>query len=287
MTKAVRSIVEWNGVLYIGGSFPVVANMEVGHIASWSGKQVLRLGGGLDGAVNALIVYHNLVVVGGSFMQAYKSRSEKLHTGGLAAWNGTAWSDLGGSALVGSIDTMAVNGTTLFVAGRFSQIGTRNIRTLAAFDGATWSSVGDHDSMEGGEIAALTVSSRDLWVGGGFYLRGHSEMVHVARWDGAHWHPLWGLNGNVRGIVKLGDSIYLGGDFTMAGDLAANHVVRFANGEWSALESGVNDRVYALELAHGCLYLGGSFSQINAHRGSPGKAFCLVATLTRSSYMSN
>eukprot|EP00961_Rhodomonas_salina_P171757 2316100-Rhodomonas_salina.1 len=61
-----------------------------------------------------------------------------LSTGGLAAWDGNEWGLVGGSAVFGVVTTSLVNGTRLFIAGRFSDEGEQRPDWLSVSKCFAW-----------------------------------------------------------------------------------------------------------------------------------------------------
>jgi len=72
------------------------------------------------------------------------------------------------------------------------------------------------------------------------------------------------LSGNgdlpVYASVVDGNNLYLAGDFLYAGGLIVNHIVKWDGSHWSALTTGMNDRVTVLAMHNGNLYAGGWFT---------------------------
>ena len=71
--------------------------------------------------------------------------------------------------------------------------------------------------------------------------------------DDVYWDNQFGataLSGNgdlpVYASVVDGNNLYLAGDFLYAGNLVVNHIVKWDGTHWSALGSGMNDRVTAI-----------------------------------------
>jgi trimeric autotransporter adhesin len=82
-----------------------------------------------------------------------------------------------------------------------------------------------------------------------------------------YWDNQFGptaLSGNgdlpVYASVVIGTDLYLAGDFLYAGDLIVNHIVKWDGTHWSALGTGMNDRVKSLSVHNGILYAGGWFT---------------------------
>ena len=85
--------------------------------------------------------------------------------------------------------------------------------------------------------------------------------------EDVYWDNQFGataLSGNgdlpVYSSVVDGNNLYLAGDFLYAGGLVVNHIVKWDGTHWSALGSGMNDRVTAIAIHNGILYAGGWFT---------------------------
>jgi len=57
-----------------------------------------------------------------------------------------------------------------------------------------------------------------------------------------------------------GNDLYLAGDFLYAGGLIVNHIVKWDGTHWSALGTGMNDRITAITIHNGILFAGGWFT---------------------------
>ena len=57
-----------------------------------------------------------------------------------------------------------------------------------------------------------------------------------------------------------GSTLYAGGNFTTAGGVAANYIAKWDGSSWSALGSGMNERVIALAVSGSTVYAGGFFT---------------------------
>ncbi|MCX6251462.1 MAG: T9SS type A sorting domain-containing protein [Bacteroidetes bacterium] len=85
--------------------------------------------------------------------------------------------------------------------------------------------------------------------------------------DDIFWDNRFGataLSGNgdlpVYASAVDGNNLYFAGDFLYAGELIVNHIVKWDGTHWSALGSGMNDRVTALTINNGIIYAGGWFT---------------------------
>ncbi|HXJ55351.1 MAG TPA: PQQ-dependent sugar dehydrogenase [Verrucomicrobiae bacterium] len=222
---------------------------------------------GLDGPAFAVTAVGTTVFVGGNFEYAGTVRAR-----GLAKWNGTAWSRLGGGvAPAGSwVNTLATDGTNLFAAGWFSSVlqsggaavGATNI---ARWNGASWSNLrGGLDY--GTQTLALGMGS--LFAGGYFTNADGLGIRYLARWDGSNWSGLGlGVNGPVMKSAFVGDSLYVRGYFTSAGGVAATNFARWDGTNWWALEHSPFISVDALSVrGSDLLVAGGTRYQLNSPR---------------------
>jgi trimeric autotransporter adhesin len=157
-----------SGILYAGGSFSVAGGVEAHNIAQWNGTAWSPLGEGVgiaeadyagDGGINALAFDNGgLLYAGGNFDVA-----GSIKANGVARWDGSAWSDLGGGIKRPSFfnDNIYVgndNGTayallcdkngTLSVGGAFSVAGGK---TSCNF--AQCKLTGNNTAFSGGQIA--------------------------------------------------------------------------------------------------------------------------------------
>ncbi|HAX50165.1 MAG TPA: hypothetical protein DCX92_14365, partial [Bacteroidetes bacterium] len=96
--SSVKTLCEFQNVLYAGGSFMNAGNNLSEKIARWDGAVWSSVGGGLNGDVNTLAVFNNELVAAGSFTAA----GGTVAALNIAKWNGTTWTDLG-SGLNGQV----------------------------------------------------------------------------------------------------------------------------------------------------------------------------------------
>lgn len=255
-----------------------------------------------DGALNrqiySIAVIGSDVFVGGPFANAANLPAAD----GIVRWDGQQWFALGGDsngdgALNGSVDAMAVHGSTLYIGGTFTRIkdGPTTINAagyVARWDGSHWSALGSN----GADGPALNLSVRTLavdaqgvlYAGGGFTnVNNHGvvlpEADYVARWDGLNWSSLGhngagngALNASVTTLQVDAGGLYVGGWFTNVSDSgislpAADYVAHWNGVHWSALgdngagNGSLSSVVNALAMSGSDLYVGGSFTTVNNH----------------------
>jgi trimeric autotransporter adhesin len=279
----VRALTVFNGktgpVLVAGGSFTHAGDTPANGIACWDGRHWSPIGGGVDGAVTALLAGDlggsRRLYVGGRFTHA-----GALAANNIAAWDGQSWAALGDGVSTiyydPDVDALAIFddgcGASLYAGGWFSHAGGVEVNGIAKWDGTQWCALGDG---AGDVVSALTVlddgSGPALFVGGSFYAIEGRRMQGVARWDGSQWSDVGGsLPGAewvralcvtaMNGQVKL----CVAGEFDRAGATTGVKNIAAWDGQgWSALGTGINRRVTAIEPADATgatgLYVGGNF----------------------------
>ena len=137
-------------------------------------------------------------------------------------------------------------------------------RCIAAWDGISWSPLGD--GLEGlswwGQacVSDLMVLDGRLLAGGMFRRSGETELRNIAGWNGESWTSVGsGVNGRVYALTVYNGTLVAGGGFTEAGGIEANHVARWTGSEWAPFGSGVDFDVKALQVDGEYLYVGGKF----------------------------
>jgi Rax2 C-terminal beta propeller domain len=265
--RVYAAVVDGSNNLYLGGDFTIAGDVFANRIAKWNGNSWSALGSGVNGSVWALTVSGGDLYVGGSFTTAGGSPAN-----GIAKWNGSGWSEVGWG-LDGSAYAFAVSGGDLYVGGFFTTLtnvggGTVGANRIAKWDGSSWSAVGWGVN---GSVNAVAVSGSDLYLGGLFTTATNSGGAtvtanRIAKWNGSNWSALGsGVNNSVDALAVSGSDLYVGGFFTTAtngggGTVTVNRVAKWNGSSWSALGSGMPDRVLALAVAGSNVYAGGYFT---------------------------
>jgi hypothetical protein len=116
---------------------------------------------------------------GGSFRTAGGISAENI-----AKWNGSNWSALGlglegtGATFRRYVYALAVSGSDLYAAGRFSRAGGSPANYIAKWNGSSWSALGSGINTG---VRALAVSGNYLEVGGDFTTAGGKVSACIAR----------------------------------------------------------------------------------------------------------
>jgi trimeric autotransporter adhesin len=264
--------------LYVGGSFTQAGDGPATNIAMWDGAAWSTLGAGVSSDLSApppvltLLVQDGALYAGGAFSSA-GGRS----ISGLARWDGTQWSAVGGplEATGFRISVRALAAAPaggLFAGGGFERAGGRTVNGIARWSGADWENLGQgvtllDDSSAIVDAVAVDAAGR-VYVGGMIDQVGGLPVNNIAMWDGARWHAMGGgvtsgPDGVVSALLVVGDDLYVGGVFTQAGGQSAARIARWniTSQSWSAVGAGFDGEVMALVYGDGVLYAGGSFDQ--------------------------
>lgn len=283
---SVRAIVahdEGDGLaLYAAGSFNSAGGAPTNFIARWKDGAWSPVGTGLSFFVNALASHDDgsgpALYAGGAFLSAGGVPANRV-----ARWKDGAWSQVG-IGLDGEVRALLVvqnpGLSGLYAGGSFiTSSGTRT-GGVARWDGSAWQPLGEGVDGFVRALALLPTSAGPrLAAGGAFHAAGGIAAFNVALFDGSAWSSTGlGVNGEVRALAVhdagegAGSGLYVGGDFTHAGGQIAPRAARYADGQWNALDDGLDGSVRALASfdADGLgselptLYAGGSFDQAGA-----------------------
>lgn len=275
-----------DGTLYAGGRFSRAGNGAARNVARWNGTAWSALGAGVGGesfsfdAQVATLLFHNgTLYAGGNFDQAGNGAAQHI-----AAWNGSAWSSLGGGVFedfpTGAVvRSLLADGAGILAAGDFTGAGGQEIRGVARWNGSAWSAVG---------AAGKTIASNYLEVNalarapeGGFVAGGQIDTADagmtvfgISRWTGARWASLGAgvaqygdAPAEVRAIATTADGlVFIGGRVNYAGGIPVNDIAVWDGERWHAIGEITGDSAYvsALLVLGNDLYVGGSFSGVGS-----------------------
>ena len=256
-----------DGSLLVGGEFTDVLGVPANGVARWDGQQWSSLGQGLKNTDGKMPIVRSISIarngdayVGGTFVQAGGAPAV-----GLARWDGSSWTTLGGGLSNPQFldttpvwDTLLLDNEDLIVSGFFAYAGGVTVNGMARWDGSAWSAFASPPLGSAQHLAQL--ANGDVVIGGTFSAAGIFDGV--LRWNGTDWVQLGtGLTSSVTGYpvanALLTDSdgdLIVAGNFDGAGGLAVNNVARWDGSSWQTLGAGVPGNVASLiELPNGDL----------------------------------
>jgi hypothetical protein len=174
--------VAWIGsTAFIGGHFVVYDNYPNGacsnilQIAPYNRS----VGTGCNSNVFAMTILGNNLYVGGIFTTAGGAAANKI-----AAWNGSYWTNVGGSVVGnGSVLALTTVGNSLYAGGSFTNMGGVPANLIAKWDGTNWSALASGIGGRSAGLQCLGASGADLYAGGNFTVAGNKSAKDIARWN--------------------------------------------------------------------------------------------------------
>jgi len=268
------SIPDGQGGWYIGGTFTEVggiAQKYVAHINSdktvderW--RPILNTGA----IVNALEIYDETVIIGGSFSQVSNAFRNNLASVNNFNGNVTNWNP----NLDNTVNSFAVANNMLYVGGKFQLVSNGARAFAAAFNLETGASTTWAPNFDG-EILTIHYSSGlgALLAGGSFTNVNASKRQGIAMVDLSgnlmSWNP--SVDGLVRAFATKGNitddnlRIYVGGDFNQIGGKFRERLAEFTSStdtvptKWNPTAS---ESVTCLNIIDNTLYVAGDFTSL-------------------------
>jgi hypothetical protein len=190
--NSISDVAAYNGELFVGGGFsdPNDIMSYKNNIVRYKNGEWSPVGKGIRGtfvSVELLEVFKDELYVGGMFQ-----RLDTVNPGnGIAKWNGTSWSEIGGSGLgnegLPHIFDMLVFQDKLYVVGDMRTAGGVPVKSIARWDGTNWCALSPPGTFPN-TIIALGSYRDTLYIGGGFrHVGGDSSMAYVAKWTGGDY----------------------------------------------------------------------------------------------------
>lgn len=245
--------------LYVGGDFEKVngtstsaRSLAVYNTGTSTWSTALGNVGGGTLTVRAILKVGTDVFVGGDFTSIGGTT-----LGSIGRWNGTIWQQLGTSGLSGVCNTLATDGTYLYVGGSFTSAdGVANTANFARYNiaGNTWSSITSAGQLNA-QCSTITVTATDVYIGGSFTgVNGVANTARIARYDLAlgTWNALGtGLNNNNCTALATDEflNLYIGGDYI---GISGNNINKIAY--YSTANQTVISAVAGALLRNGATY---------------------------------
>lgn len=183
------------------------------------------------------------------------------------------WGNGGGLNAGGRINVMVKNQdeTQLFVAGQFTNIDGTPANSIAAWDGTSWSTLGNGVT---GEIFAVEYekgwNSEKLYVAGDFFLPGQPDKQNIAIYDlvTGTWKGIQtgDMSGSIRTLEMYLGMLFAGGDFQQVNGVASAFTAVYSPyfNSWEKWNTPfmVDGPVYDFELVGNLLLAGGAFKKV-------------------------
>lgn len=261
MNNYVRTVALGLDGIYAGGDFTQANGFDKMRIAHWTGDDWESVAGGSGSTVLNLEVTSGgqLYATGNFFSGVYNSPAKYM---------GTYWEPLGDSTLNLDVQSMASMNTDLYIGYQSGNLSGTYAPGIAKWDGAKWrglgNGVGTWWSQES-TVRSFAKMGDDLYIFGTFQTAGTDSIIALARWDGQKWNRLGIGFKNAQyasgyALQPDASNLYLAGEFNEAGDVAdTKNIAKWNGSSYEPLATGLDDRVYDLEIMGEDLYAGGRF----------------------------
>ncbi len=213
-------------LIYAGGSFTASTkgnpcNGVSVYINGINGWDWIGLGNGLNGTVNALLIYNNKLYAGGEFTTA-----GSVSVSNIAVYDLTTqqWQAMGG--LDSIVYALTVFNNEIYAGGKFSGF-------VSKWTGSQWQDV-TQGFLYGQGVRTLEVWDNTLVIGGSFELATGAIRKNVASFDGIYMGTLgMGTVTPVNDFEIFRDTIYAACDVVDGMDTCA--IARFVNFDWEVV----------------------------------------------------
>ncbi len=251
---------------FIGGSANrnYLAKLDLGSnsVSSWNPNITAGT------SVSALAVSGTTLYAGGTFTSV--SGTTRNHLAALST--STAVLDpsfLPTTGLNAGLNSLALDGTTLYLGGTFTTFGGQNRSRIAAINTST-NAVLAWDPNANAQVSALTVSGTTVFAGGAFSLIGHPftrnrlAAIDLATNSLTSWNPNVNNQVNVVETDASVTAVAIGGNFTSVSGTTRLYLagVNKSDGLPTDFNPSPDNWVSSLLFDSGKVYVGGNFNNI-------------------------
>jgi len=127
-----------------------------------------------------------------------------------------------------------MNGSDLYVAGKFRNAGDVQCNSIAKWNGSTWSALGSGLTQSNGNEGYsyyLLMNGSYLYVAGNFRNAGGVTCNSISKWNGSTWSALGsgltesnGTPGYAYYLLMNRSDLYVAGEFLRAGGVTCNSI---------------------------------------------------------------
>jgi hypothetical protein len=223
-TGTVSVVLAAGNTLYIGGLFSSIAGEARTNLAAIDATTgvVAAFNPNPSAQVRSLLLDGSALYVGGSFAQL--GGQARARVGRVDAVSGAvdAWTANANDVVI----ALARVGTTLYMAGGFTLVGGQQRMGLAAVSTVTGVPLRLSAGLGGGTVnVVLPTGANELLFAGNYTHIGASARPGIAAFDlvtNEPQPPFIIVNGNVRSITPVGNTLYLSGQFTTVNNQSRN-----------------------------------------------------------------
>lgn len=267
--------------LYVGGTFAMVdSSILAQNIAKWNRSTqhwAALEPSGFDGFGRTV---YSLLPQGNELYVAVYSIINGAGISQVAKWNSSinTWTIFEGD-IDGSIRTLAVSGTEVYIGGYFTSAGSVMANNIAKWNGREWAALG---SGVNGAVSGIASLGNDVYVAGLFSKAGGVKANKIVKWNtlDEKWADVGTIPFNespVYGISALAAGngcVYVSGPMDLIANIPGN-LAKWdpINATWSPLGSGLGGGgVYTITTKANDVYVGGYFKTVG---GKPSTCFAI------------
>jgi outer membrane protein assembly factor BamB len=260
----VHTMLEHNGVLYIGGAFDHIGQYVPGHaLVDLTARAPDLSFPSVDGAVDTIIGDGS----GGYFIGGFFNSVGTFPCRGIAHIKADKSLDPSFRADAnGHVITLCLVGDVLYAGGEFSEIAGRNQRYIAALDRKT-GALKPWNPEPTGWVSAILVKDRTVYLGGDFHYVGGKYRDCIAAVDietalALPWNP--GADHWVLQMLLAGDQLYVAGRFKSIANQVRNGLASFdlTSGALDSFNAEARAGTHSLEWHEGVLWIGGDYGAV-------------------------
>ncbi len=262
MNGQIYSMTIYNNQLIAGGVFDSAGGVAARNIAAWDGSTWSPVASGPTDDTALIPEGFALQVYGNNLIMAGEADIDIGDSILICSWNGSVWTSLGrfrdpNYNGIAGIYALTVHDGKLIAGGMFEQAAGVDADNIAAWDGVSWSALGNGFS---GTVSVLGELDGQLVA---------NNSGAISRWNGSSWSPIvttkFGTGyGYVTDFGTYNNSLIIGGYFDTINGIAANGIIEWNGHTWKTLGSGIgggfNPSVSALAEYDGALVAGGNFT---------------------------
>jgi PQQ enzyme repeat len=207
----VQALAARGGTIYLGGSFSNVGGASRTRLAAvdaTSGAVIAGFNPRPDALVSSLAVSGSTVYLGGSFLNVGgTARSHLAAVDGATGALSTSWAP-SADDIVKAVD-VAVDGSSVYVAGSFTTIDGATHRHVAALDPTSGAALSSFSHGLPYAVVDMAVDANGVFIagaGGGGNFAALNLTTGAMLWQG-------GTDGNVQAIATLDGIVYVGGHY--------------------------------------------------------------------------
>ena len=214
---------------------------------------------GLNGTVHSLALdsASQTIYAAGAFTQSIKGNACQNIAAYISGFAGYDWISVG-NGVNGTVHTLLVRGTKLYVGGEFTQASGLAANHVAVYDIVTglWQAMGTLDNT----VRALTFYNNELYAGGDF-------TGYVSKWNGTQWQDItqgFIQGAGVRTLEVYNNELVIGGSFNLTTGAQRQHVAIYNGTQMSTMGLGTISPVNDFTVHKSKLYAACDITTANA-----------------------